>query len=198
MDVKNRKAEQSESTRAALIAAARPLFAQRGYAGIGTEEIVRAAGVTRGALYHHFDGKRELFAAVYEVVEAELVGRIAQDAMSSRNPLDALYAGARAFLDAVEDPAVQRITLLDAPSVLGWAQWREIGMRYGLGLVQATLQAAIDAGSIPEQPVKPLAHLLLGALDEAALLVAQSPDVKAARTEVGQAFDRLLDALARG
>ncbi|HEY8866517.1 MAG TPA: TetR/AcrR family transcriptional regulator [Solirubrobacteraceae bacterium] len=195
MDVKSRKAEQSETTRAALIGAARPLFAERGYAGVGTEEIVRAAGVTRGALYHHFDGKRELFRAVYEMVEAELVQRIAQETMSAGDPVEALHAGARAFLDAVEDPAVQRITLLDAPSVLDWEEWREIGMRYGLGLVQATLQAAIDAGSIPSQPVAPMAHLLLGALDEAALLIARSNDVKRARREVGDAIERLLDAL---
>src|SRR2546421_10951846 len=106
------KAEQSEATRGALVAAARELFAERGYAAVGTEEIVRAAGVTRGALYHHFSGKKQLFQAVYEDVEQKLVERIAESAISSASdPLQALHAGAQAFLDACEDPAVQRIAL---------------------------------------------------------------------------------------
>src|SRR2546421_10255411 len=115
------QSERSAATREALIAAARELFAERGYAAVGTEEIVRAAGVTRGALYHHFAGKRELFEAVHEDDERQLVERIAASAIStSADPLQALHAGAQAFLDACEDPAVQRIALVDAPSVLGW------------------------------------------------------------------------------
>src|ERR1700704_5320380 len=180
------KALRSEATRAALIETARRLFAERGYADVGTEEIVRAAGVTRGALYHHFAGKRELFQAVYEDVERRLVERIAESAVQSAgDPLQALHAGAQAFLDACEDPAVQRIALLDAPSVLGWEEWREIGMRYGFGLVQATVQAAMDAGLIEEQPVVPLAHLLLGAIDEGAMLVARADDGGETRQQVG-------------
>src|SRR4029077_16679520 len=117
-----------------LIAAGRALFAERGYAAVATEEIVQAAGVTRGALYHHCAGKTELFAAVYEDVERQLVEQIATSALASASdPLAALQAGAQAFLDACEDPAVQRIALLDAPSVLGWEQWRGVGPRYGFG-----------------------------------------------------------------
>jgi AcrR family transcriptional regulator len=191
------KAEQSQATRAALIAAARELFAERGYAAVGTEEIVRSAGVTRGALYHHFAEKRALFEAVYEDVEREVVERIASTALASaRDPLSALHAGAQAFLDACEEPAVQRIGLLDAPSVLGWERWREIGLRYGLGLVEASLQAAMDAGLIAREPTRPLAHLLLGALDEGAMLVARARDAGQTRSEVGASIDRLLDALA--
>ncbi|HEX4186905.1 MAG TPA: TetR/AcrR family transcriptional regulator [Solirubrobacteraceae bacterium] len=190
------KAAQSEATRAALIATARALFAERGYAEVGTEEIVRAAGVTRGALYHHFAGKRDLFEAVYEEVERQLVERIAASAISSASdPLQALKAGAEAFLDACEDPAVQQIALLDAPSVLGWERWREIGLRYGFGLVQATVQAAMDAGLIERQPVQPLSHLLLGAMDEGAMLIARSDDAGQTRREVGTSMARLLDAL---
>src|SRR5712691_2803501 len=103
------KAEQSEATRAALIGAARELFAERGYAGVGTEEIVRAAGVTRGALYHHYDGKRELLEAVYEQIEREITERIASEALSARDPVEALRAGAGAFLDHCLEPEVQRI-----------------------------------------------------------------------------------------
>ncbi|HEV7586286.1 MAG TPA: TetR/AcrR family transcriptional regulator [Solirubrobacteraceae bacterium] len=190
------KAAQSEATRATLIATARELFATRGYSVVGTEEIVRAAGVTRGALYHHFAGKRELFEAVYEDVERQLVERIAASAISSAgDPLQALLAGSEAFLDACEDPAVQRIALLDAPSVLGWERWREIGMRYGFGLVQATVQAAMDAGLIEQQPVQPLSHLLLGAMDEGAMLIARSEDAGQTRREVGASMARFLEAL---
>jgi AcrR family transcriptional regulator len=190
------KAEQSEATRTALIATARELFAERGYAAVGTEEIVRATGVTRGALYHHFAGKRELFEAVYEDVERQLVERIAASAISSAgDPLQALHAGAQAFLDACEDPAVRRIALVDAPSVLGWEQWREIGLRYGFGLVQGTVQAAMDAGLIDPQPVLPLAHLLLGAIDEGAMLIARADDDGETREQVGASVTRFLDAL---
>jgi AcrR family transcriptional regulator len=190
------KAAQSEATRAALIATARGLFAERGYAGVGTEEIVRTAGVTRGALYHHFAGKKELFEAVYEDVERQLVEQIAASAISSAtDPLAALHAGAQAFLDACEDPAVQRIALVDAPSVLGWEQWREIGLRYGFGLVRATVEAAMDAGLIERQPIDALSHLLLGAIDEGAMLIARADDAGTTREEVGATVKRLLEAL---
>jgi AcrR family transcriptional regulator len=190
------KAEQSEATRSALIAAARALFAERGYAAVATEEIVRAAGVTRGALYHHFAGKLELFSAVYEDVESRLVQRIAESVMSSaEDPLQALHAGAQAFLGECEDPAVHRIALIDAPSVLGWEQWRAIGLRYGFGLVEGTVQAAMDAGLIDPQPVRPLAHLLLGAIDEGAMLVARADDEGKTREEVSASITRFLEAL---
>jgi AcrR family transcriptional regulator len=200
MNVKRTQAERSEATRAALIGAARELFAARGYAGVGTEEIVRAAGVTRGALYHHFDGKQELFAAVYEAIEVELAERIANGALaaSASSPLEAMRAGAEMFLAACTEPDVQRIVLLDGPSVLGWDRWREIAAEHGLGLIEATLQAAVDAGSIPAQPVRPLAHVLMGALDEAAMLVARAEEPERMRTEVGHTLDSLIGALSVG
>jgi AcrR family transcriptional regulator len=199
MNVKRTQAERSESTRAALIEAARGLFAERGYAGVGTEEIVRAAGVTRGALYHHFDGKLELFAAVYERIEVELAERIAAGALAANadSPLEAMRAGAEMFLAACTEPEAQRIVLLDGPSVLGWDRWREIAAAHGLGLIEASLQAAIDAGAIEAQPVRPLAHVLMGALDEAAMLVARAEDPEAAQAEVRAALDLLLDGLSR-
>lgn len=198
MNVKRTQAERSESTRAALIEAARGLFAERGYAGVGTEEIVRAAGVTRGALYHHFDGKLELFAAVYERIEVELAERIAAGALAANadSPLEAMRAGAEMFLAACTEPEAQRIVLLDGPSVLGWDRWREIAAAHGLGLIEASLQAAIDAGAIEAQPVRPLAHVLMGALDEAAMFVARAEDPEAAQAEVRAALDLLLDGLS--
>jgi AcrR family transcriptional regulator len=191
------QAERSEATRAALIAAARRLFAERGFAGVGTEQIVRAAGVTRGALYHHFSGKRELFEAVYAQIEAELAERIAEGALRSgaAAPLEAMRAGAEMFLQACTVPEVQQITLLDGPSVLGWDRWREIGAEHGLGLIEATLRAAIEGGAVSDQPVRPLAHVLMGALDEAAMLVARAEDPEAARHEVGRTIDTLIEAL---
>jgi AcrR family transcriptional regulator len=192
------KAERSQATRAALMATARELFATRGYAAVGTEEIVRSAGVTRGALYHHFAGKLELFAAVYEQVEAELVERIAAAVdVPGTAPLEVLRGGALAFLDACEsDLAVQRIALIDAPSVLGWERWREIGLRYGLGLVRGTIEAAIEAGQIEPQPAEPLAHLLLGAIDEGALLIARADDDGQTRRQIGDSLEKVLGALA--
>jgi AcrR family transcriptional regulator len=194
---RTKHAERSEATRAALIAAARPLFAARGFAGVGTEEIVRAAGVTRGALYHQFRDKEDLFAAVFELLEAELAQRTAAAAGASgtTDPLVELRVGAEAWLDASTEPEIQRIVLLDGPAVLGWERWREIGTRYGRGLVEAVLQAAVDAGRLQPQPVRPLAHVLMGAVDEAALYVATADDPKAARIEVGAVLDRLIASL---
>lgn len=182
-----------------MVGAARRLFAERGYAAVGTEEIVRAAGVTRGALYHHFAGKRELFEAVYERIEAELAERIAAGALEANasSPLEAMRAGAEMFLAASTEPETQRIVLLDGPSVLGWDRWREIAAEHGLGLIEATLQAAVDAGAIEPQPVHPLAHVLMGALDEAAMLVARAEDPEQMRAEVGQTLRALLDGLSR-
>jgi AcrR family transcriptional regulator len=200
MNVKRTQAERSEATREALIGAARALFAERGYAGVGTEEIVRAAGVTRGALYHHFDGKRELFEAIYERIEVELAERIAAGALAANagSPLEAMRAGAEMLLRACTEPEVQRIALLDGPSVLGWDRWREIAAEHGLGLIEASLQAAIEEGAISEQPVRPLAHVLMGALDEAAMLVARAEDPERMRAEVGRTLDSLLAALSAG
>jgi AcrR family transcriptional regulator len=194
---RTKHAERSQATRAALVAAARPLFAERGFAGVGTEEIVRAAGVTRGALYHQFADKRELFAAVFEQVEAEVTQRTARAAVASgaADPLAVLRVGAVAWLDACSEPEVQRIVLLDGPAVLGWDAWREIGMRYGLGLVENELREAIEAGVLEPQPIRALAHVLMGAIDEAALYVATAEDQAAARAEAGAVLDRLLAML---
>ena len=190
------QADRSEATRDALIRAARKRFGKRGYADVGTEEIVRAAGVTRGALYHHFAGKRELLEAVYERIEGEVTEKIVAGALGGSDPLEAMRAGAEMFLDACLEPEVQRIVLLDAPAVLGWDRWREIAGRYGLGVIEAALQGAVDAGQIADQPVKPLAHVLMGALDEAAMLVARSEDPAATRVEVAAALRGVLDGLA--
>ncbi len=187
---------RSEATRRLLVTAARALFGARGYAGVGTEEIVRAAGVTRGALYHQFRDKAGLFAAVAEEVEAEIAERIAAGAAgAAADPVEALRAGAQLFLDACAEPEVERIILLDAPAVLGWEAWRDLAGRYGLGLVQLALQSAMDVGAIVPQPVAPLAHVLIGALDECALYVARAEDPPTARAECAAIFDQILRAI---
>jgi AcrR family transcriptional regulator len=189
------KAAQSEATRAKLLAAARALFADRGFAHVGTEEIVRAAGVTRGALYHQFADKRDLFAAVFEEVEAELIAEAAGRMAGEHDPLEAMKAACRGWLDASSRPEAQQIVLLDAPAVLGYETWREIGERHGLGAVMAACQLAIDAGVLEPQPVRPLAHVLVGALDEAALYVARAEDPKAALAEMDLVLSRMVDNL---
>ena len=194
--MENKHVERSRVMRERLLAHARALFAGRGYAAVGTEEIVRAAGVTRGALYHQFRDKAALFEAVVEEVEAETTARVADEAVTADGPLEALRAGARAFLTICADPGVERILLLDAPAVLGWERWREIGLRHGLGLVTGVLEAGMQSGTIARQPVTALAHLLIGALDEGAMLVARAEDRAAARGEVDAVIDRLIDGLA--
>jgi AcrR family transcriptional regulator len=192
---RGRQAQRSEATRKALVDVGRKLFAKRGYADVGTEEIVRRAGVTRGALYHHFSGKEDLFRAVAEQVEEEMTRRSAEAALAHQDPWEQQRAGWEAFLDACLDPAVQRIILLDAPSVLGPKAWREIASKYGLALVQFGLQSLIEAGLIEEQPIDPLAHLVIGALSEAAVVIAQAEDTQGARAEMGAALERLMTGL---
>jgi AcrR family transcriptional regulator len=196
--MESKQAQRSKATRDKLVAAGRALFAQRGYAAVGTEEIVRAAGVTRGALYHQFRDKEDLFAAVFEDVEAETTRRVAETALDrgASDPLTALRVGARRFLEVCTEPEFERIALLDAPSVLGWERWRAVGLRHGLGLVAGVLEAGMEAGALTRQPIAPLAHLLIGALDEGAMYVARAPDRDAARGEVEGIVDRLLDGLA--
>lgn len=195
MTAPTRKAERSEATRRTLIGVAREMFAQRGYADAPIEEIVRRAQVTRGALYHHFADKRDLFRAVYEDVEEDFAQRLGATVMAEPDPARHLQVGCDAFLDACLEPAMQRIALLDAPSVLGWEAWKEVESRYGLALVVAALTGAIEAGVVEPQPVEPLARLLLGALNEAGLSIARAGDVAAARAEMGETLGRLLQAL---
>jgi AcrR family transcriptional regulator len=189
--------ERAAATRAELMRAARELFAARGYADVGTEEIVRAAHVTRGALYHHFTDKRDLFRAVHEQLADELLVGIGARLADVEDPWEALVTGVRAFLDACTDPALVRISHLDAPAVLGWAEWREIDARHWLGLVSSGLQEAMDAGVFAPRDVRPLAHMLLAAFAEAALLIANAPDPAAARREVEAPLLALLEGLRR-
>jgi AcrR family transcriptional regulator len=195
MHVKRTRAEQGEATRAALIATARRLFAERGFAGVAAEEIVQAAGVTRGALYHHFDGKPGLFRAVLEQVESEVSMRFANEALSVPDPWEAMAAGLEMFLEVCQDQEVRQIALTDAPSVLGWTAWREVEARHSLGLIRLGLANLIEAGVTRPQPIDPLAHAILGMLTEAGLYVASADDPEAAKAEMGEVLRRMMDGL---
>jgi AcrR family transcriptional regulator len=190
-----RREAEAQATRDALIRAALELFGKRGYAGVGTEEIVARARVTRGALYHHFADKRDLFRAVFERVEQELVERIGAQMKATEDPWELMIAGMRSFLDACEEPAVKRIALTDAPAVLGWQEWREIDNRHGLGLTRAALQGAVDAKVLRPVAVEPMAHLLVAALTESAFVIAHAEQPRRAREEVEEALVQLIEGL---
>jgi AcrR family transcriptional regulator len=192
------QAERAAETRNALIAAARPLFAAQGFAEVALEAIVRAAGVTRGALYHHFADKTELFAAVFEQVEEEVAVRMGQAIAASNqtDPIEVMRLGAGFWLDACSDPEVQRIVLVDAPAVLGWTRWTEIGNRYNIGMVRALLSDAVETGRIPPQPIEATVLTILGAMREATLYVALAEDHDQAREEAGLVINRLIHALS--
>jgi AcrR family transcriptional regulator len=192
------KAEQTEATRRALLDAARALFASKGFADTPTEEIVARAGVTRGALYHHFKDKIALFRAVVEEMEQEVTAKVAEAAMGSGGVWEGLIGATERFLDLCMDPAVRRVLLTEAPAVLGIATWREIERRYGLGLTQVALETAMAEGLIEQQPSEPLAHIVLGAVNEAALTIGAAEDPGKARGEVGAALKRMLEGMRLG
>jgi AcrR family transcriptional regulator len=198
MEIKRRtQEERSAATRDALISAARKLWGLRGYAEVGTPEIATAAGVTRGAMYHQFADKAALFAEVVEAVEQDVMARMATLVAESgaTTPADAIRAAVDAWLDVSGDPEVRQLILLDAPSVLGWAAFRDVAQRYSLGMTEQLLSEAIRAGQLADQPVRALAHVLIGALDEAAMAIATADDPKRSRREIGEVLHRLIDAM---
>ena len=187
--------ERSKATTTALVEAARELFAQDGYAATSLDAVVARAGVTKGALYHHFAGKRELFEAVFSREQQRLleaIGGAAEEEVS--DPWQALEAGCRGFLDFTLDPGVQRIFLLDATAALGWERIRELESD-SLALLQLGIEQAIEAGQIEPRPAAPLAHLLFGAICELAMVVARQPNQRAAHREAVAELDRILSAL---
>ena len=198
MESKGRTQEQrSTATRQALVAAARRLWAERGYAEVGTPEVAAAAGVTRGAMYHQFADKAALFLAVMEAVEQDVVSRLAAGVAASgpATPAAALRAAVEPWLAICVDPEVRQLLLLDAPSVLGWEKCRDVTQRYSLGMTERLLVEAMDAGQLAVQPARALAHILIGALDEAAMVIATAEDRDQARADVGEVLRRLFDGL---
>jgi len=198
MAVKSRQADNSAATRAALVRVARKFFAERGYASTATEEIVRRAKVTRGALYHHFKDKQDLFRAVLYEEQAKVAAKCTQAAAQEVDPWRALMAANEAFLDACLDPVVQRIILIDAPAVLGIEGFRQADETYYLTGLTAAIEAAIAAGVIEAQPVRSLAHMIMGAMNEGARLIAHATDKERARREVSESANRMWSGLLNG
>ncbi|MEV0298226.1 TetR/AcrR family transcriptional regulator [Nocardia sp. NPDC050710] len=192
------QAERSASTRGAVIRAARELFGQYGYGAVSTIAVAEAAGVSRGALYHQFSEKRDLFEAVFEDLERSLVEVIGAAVAESQSddPIANLIVGCLAWLQASTAPEVQRIALLDAPAVLGWSRWREIELRHTIGRVENALAGAIAAGRIRTQPVRPLALVVVGALDEAAQYLAHSADPAEDTAAIRSVIEQLISGLA--
>jgi AcrR family transcriptional regulator len=191
------QAQRSAATQRTLLSAARRLWGERGYAAVSTPEIARAAGVTRGAMYHQYADKTKLFLAVLEDVEREVMERLAAAVAKAqaKTPAAALRAAADAWLDIASEPQVRQLVLLDAPSVLGWAGFREISLRYGLGMTEQLLSTAMEAGEIKLQPVRPLATIMIGALDEAAMSMANAKDAMQEKAQVRTVVHNLLDGL---
>ncbi|MFI2613879.1 TetR/AcrR family transcriptional regulator [Streptomyces sp. NPDC018584] len=193
------RAEQRAATRRALLAEGRRRFAEDGYHAVVLADVARAAGVTKGAAYHHFESKAGLFRAVVAEVQEELGERVAAAAERHEDPWEQLLAGCRAFLAAGRDPVVRRIVLVDAPAVLGWDEWRAMDEDASARHLAQALDTLVASGVIAEQPVEPLARLLSGAMNEAALWLARGGDASPqapALTE--RALERLLGGLRAG
>lgn len=192
--VDGRKA-RGEATRELLIATARELFGRDGYEATSIAAVLERSGVARGALYHHFAGKAELFDAVLEALYAELAAQAGGSARAGEDPLAGLRAGSHAWLEMALDPEVQRISLIDPPTAIGWARWRELDERHWLGGLRASLRRLEREGRVPEGQSELLARLLYAALNEASLLIAAAADGEAMRREAQEAVDTLLDRL---
>jgi AcrR family transcriptional regulator len=192
------QSQRSEATRGELVAAARELFAQDGYAATLLDAVARRAGVTKGALYHHFAGKRELFEAVFEEEERRLSEIGVRAFERQHGEASGFYEACRAFLEASLDPAVQRISLLDGPAVLGWERVREIEDRHSMANLRLGFEMAVVEGRIAPRPIEPLVQILRGALCESALFIARSSDPRVTLREVLEELRVLLDALIEG
>lgn len=191
------QAERSAATQESVLAAARSLWGERGFAAVGTPEIAEIAGVTRGAMYHQFPAKTDLFVAVVESVESEAMERLGK-AVAAAEPASfaaALQVAATSWLEIATEPEVRQIVLLDAPRVLGWGAFRDIALRFGLGMTEEMLSAGMAAGELRQQPVRPLAQVLIAAIDEAAMVVAHAEDPEEARNEMQIVLGGLLDSL---
>ncbi len=191
----NRNVARGQATREQIVVVATRLFAEHGFDGTSIELVLRAAGISRGALYHHFAGKDALFAAVLEAVEADVGRRAIEAAASARDAYALLRAGCLAWVETAGDPVVQRILLIDAPSVLGWHQWRALDERNTLGAIRAAMGAMADEGRLPARLVDPFAHLLLASMNELALLIATAEDPSTATRLAAEAVDEYLRRL---
>jgi AcrR family transcriptional regulator len=191
----NKRVEQGQTTRAALINVATELFATRGYEATVIPAVLQAAGVSRGALYHHFESKEALFEAVLKSVEARVMAKVTRSAGVTSDELEALRRGCAAYLAMCREPMVRQISLIDAPAVIGWQRWREIDEQHAFGLVKAAIAAISANGRVKPELVDVFAHMVLAALLEVALLLARADEGRLAIRRGQQAIDELLTAL---
>jgi AcrR family transcriptional regulator len=192
----DRRIERGRATRGRLLAAGRRLFGERGYEATSIEAILGEAGVAKGALYHHFADKRQLFDAVLDATLAEIAGRIADVTRAGDDALENLRAGCHAWLEMALDPAIQRIAILDPPAAVGWARGRELDELHALGGVRAALRQLAAEGRLPPDQVDALAHMVLAAVNEAALMIVRADDQAEALVAGRAAVDTLLGRLA--
>ncbi len=186
---------RGRTTRDRILVAARSHFGTQGYEATAIGAILESAGVARGALYHHFSSKDALFAAVLDQVLAELAASVRRSARAGADPAENLKIGARTWLQLALDPAVQRIVLRDAPAVVGWTRWRTLDDAHTLGATKAALRQLAKAGRLPAEATDTLAHLVLAAVGETALLIARADDPAAALPGGQVALEILLDRL---
>lgn len=187
--------DRSKTTKTALMTAARPMFAERGYANVAADEIVAAAGLTRGALHHHFKDKQGLFRAVFEQVETELTDEVAAAVAEAPDTPSRMEVSLRTFLDACQRPEVLRIALLDAPTVLGWDTWREIESGHGLRLIDQLMAQAAAEGVLAHEPSEVLVRFVFSLLVEGVLVIAHADDANAARAQVELSLGIMLSGL---
>src|SRR5690242_11357134 len=188
---------RGDQTRRDLIDAGRALFVDKGYFNTSIGDLVTTSGVgTRGAFYHHFKDKAELFRAVFEEVERDLTLRSLASPPSGADSWERLSAGLRGFLESALEPEVQRVMLLDGPVVLGWQTLRAIQENNSIALINEMVAAAIAEGIIDDHPVGELTHMLVAALEEGALLVAHAKSPARARTRAARILDRLMLSFA--
>jgi AcrR family transcriptional regulator len=189
--------ERGRATRERLIEAGREQFGARGYDGASLDAILAAAGVKRGALYHHFESKQELFDAVLDREIAQIAARIAKAAGAATDPVESLRIGCRTWLRMALDPEVQRIVLLDPPSVVGWTRWRELDEVHTLGGLRRNLELIADQGRLADGDIDLFAHMVLASLSEAALLIASAEKPRSALKVGEAAVETLLAGLVR-
>jgi AcrR family transcriptional regulator len=194
VSVKPLRVRQAEATRSLLVEVARRNFTEHGYAATSIDDIIRQAGVARGALYHHFAGKEALFRAVYEIVEGEVVARVLEAAASQPSPWDAVRAGLSTFLDACLEPSFRRIVVLDSVSVLQ-SKVLEVGIDpVELPMLRTVLTPLLGTSTFGGMAIDALSYVALGGLYGASLFIARASDPHAARAQV----DQVLDTLVRG
>jgi AcrR family transcriptional regulator len=190
--------ERGRARRAELVEVAKSLFAERGYEGTSIDAVLEATGISRGALYHHFDSKEALFEAVFLDLEEEIGRRVLETTEGLTDPVDVLRTAGRAWIGMAVEPAIQQVVILDAPSVLGWEKWRSVEEAGALGMIKAVLAVLVADGRLGQAMLDPFAHVLLASLNELALLVARSENPRRALKTGAQAVDELVSRLTGG